>query len=135
MKAFVTALALSALATLPLACNKSPEGGTPGTDNAFKLTGGTIPNAIKQGDSESVKVTVSREKNFHQSVKLEAKSPDAINASIDRTLVKDGESPDVNVKIHPKEEAAPGDYKVTVHATPDSGSPTTLELTVKVVKK
>ena len=135
MKAFFTAAALAVLATLPLACNKSPEGGVPGTDDSFKLGGGTIPNAIKQGDSESVKVSVERGKNFHRSVRLETKAPDSVSASLDRNLVKDGESPDVNVRLHPKEGAAPGDYKVQVMATPDNGAATTLELTVKVVKK
>ena len=135
MKKIFTTIALAAFALAPLACNKSPEGGTPGTDDSFKLSGGTLPNAIKQGDTESVKVSVDRSKNFHKSIRLEAKSPDKIHATIDRNLVKDGESSDVNVKIHPADDAAPGDYKVMVNATTDNGSPTSLELTVKVMKK
>ena len=126
---------LASFALTPMACNKSPEGGTPGTDQSFKLAGGTIPNAIKQGDSESVKVTVERGKAFHQPVRLEAKGSENVSASVDRNLVKDGESPDVNVRIHPTENAAPGDYKVLVIGTTDHGTPTNLELTVKVVKK
>ena len=135
MKTMFAAAALAVFALGPVACNKSPEGGTPGTDDSFKLVGGTIPNAIKTGDSESIKVSVERGKNFHKSVRLEAKSPDKIHASLDRNLVKDGESPDVNVKVHPAEEAAAGDYKVIVTGTTDNGSPTNLELTVKVIKK
>jgi uncharacterized membrane protein len=118
-----------------IGCNKSPEGGTPGTENSFKLAGSTIPSAIKQGDSESTKVTVERGKDFHQSVRLEAKAPDKVHATLDRNLVKDGESPDVNVRIHPNEDAAPGDYKVLVSASTDNGKSTNLELTVKVTKK
>ncbi len=135
MKTMFAAAALAVFALGPVACNKSPEGGTPGTDDSFKLVGGTIPNAIKTGDSESIKVSVERGKNFHKSVRLEVKSPDKIHASLDRNLVKDGESPDVNVKVHPTEEAVAGDYKVIVTGTTDNGSPTNLELTVKVIKK
>ena len=135
MKKLFAAVVCGAFALAPIACNKSPEGGNPGTDDSFKLAGGTIPNAIKQGDSESLKVSVERGNSFHKSVRLEAKAPEKIHVSVDRNLVKDGESPDVNVKIHPAEDAAPGDYTVTVTGTTDNGSPTNLELTVKVVKK
>lgn len=136
MQKLFAAAFCATFALAPIACNKSPEGGTPGTDDSFKLAGGTpIPNAIKQGDTESVKVSVERGKNFHKSVRLEAKGPEKIHVSLDRNLVKDGESPDVNVKVHPADDAAAGDYKVTVTGTTDNGSPTNLELTVKVTKK
>ena len=135
MQKLFAAAFCATFALAPIACNKSPEGGSPGTDDSFKLAGGTIPSAIKQGDTESVKVSVERGKNFHKSVRLEAKAPDKIHVSLDRNLVKDGESPDVNLKVHPADEAAAGDYKVTVTGTTDNGSPTNLELTVKVIKK
>jgi uncharacterized membrane protein len=135
MKPFLTAFAISAIALFPLGCNRSPEGGTPGTDNSFRLKGGTIPTSIKQGDSESVKVSIDRDRNFQQAVRLEAKAPAQVTASIDRNLVKAGESPDVNVQIKPKEDAAPGEYTVTVTGTPDSGSPTNLELKVTVTQR
>ena len=135
MQKLFAAAFCACLALFPIACNKSPEGGSPGTDDSFRLAGGTIPNAIKQGDSESIKFSVERGKNFHKSVRLEAKAPDKIHVSLDRDLVKDGESPDVNVKVHPAEEAPAGDYKVTITGTTDNGSPTNLQLTVKVIKK
>jgi len=138
---FLVATVLATLALVPAACNTSPPGGATGTgtntgsDNEFKIVGGTIPNSIKQGDTESIKVSLVRGKNFHQTVKLSAKAPDKITADIDRTTVKDGESADVNVKVHPAADVAPGDYKIMVTGTPDTGSATTLELTVKVAQK
>jgi hypothetical protein len=138
MKSLFTACALGVLALIPVACDKSPQGGTPGTDDSFKLVKdgvAGVPNTIKPGDAETVKISLQRGKNFHHSVRLETKSPDAVSATLDRNLVKDGESADVNVRLRPKENAAPGDYKVLVTATPDNGSPTTLELSVKVVSK
>jgi uncharacterized membrane protein len=115
-------------------CNTSP-GGIPGTDDSFKLEGGKTPISIKQGDSQSVKITVDRGKNFHKSVRLSAEPAEKITASFDRDLVKDGEPQDVNVKIHPAEDAPPGDYTVTLTGSSDTGSPARLRLAVKVVKK
>jgi uncharacterized membrane protein len=139
MKTSITlaALALAALTALAtLGCgNKSPEGGSPGTDNSFKIAGAETRPSIKQGDTESIKVSVERGRDFHNSVRLEAKAPDKIQASVDRNLIKDGESPEVHVKIHPQDDAPPGDYKVLVTASSDHGTPTNLELNVKVMKR
>ncbi|HXD88038.1 MAG TPA: hypothetical protein VN641_16240 [Urbifossiella sp.] len=134
-KLFTTAV-LASFALLPLGCkDESPRGGQPGTDDTFKLVADSSPNSIKPGDTESVKVTVQRGKDFHKNVRLEAKGPDKVRVTLDRDLVKDGESPDVQVKIHPDGDAAPADYKFTITGTPDNGSPTNLEMTVKVIKK
>lgn len=129
------AAAAAAIALLPAACNKSPEGGTPGTANSFQLDLPVIPNAIKQGDTETVKIKVDRGKDFKGAVKLSAKAPDKISVDFDRSTVKDGESQEVNLSIKPASDAPAGDHKVTITGTPDSGSATSKELTVKVVAK
>jgi len=128
---------LTALAVLALfGCdNKSPDGGSPGTDNSFKIAGAEIHPSIKQGDTESIKISVERGRDFHNSVRLEAKAPDKIQASVDRNLIKDGDSPEVRVKIHPQEDAPLGDYKVRVTGSSDHGTPTDLEINVKVIKR
>lgn len=125
----------AAIALLPAACNKSPEGGTPGTSNAFELSLPVIPNAIKQGDTETVKIKVDRKKDFKGAVKLSAKAPDKISVDFDRSTVKDGESQEVNLSIKPAADAPAGDHKVTITGTPDTGSATSKDLTVKVVAK
>jgi len=120
---------------IPTGCTTSPAGSIPGTDQSFKLEGGTTPISVKQGDSQSVKITVDRGKNFHKSVRLSAEPNEKIRATCDRDLVKDGEPQDVNVKIHPAEDAPPGDYTVTLTGSSDSGAPARLNLAVKVLKK
>ena len=136
MKRLMIASALAVLAFGPIACNKSEPGGpNPSGADSFKLEGGTIPSSIKQGDTESIKVSVDRSKGFHHTVKLNVNAPDKLKAELDRTTVKDGEPPDVNVRVTPSADAPPGDYKLTVNATPDTGVANHLELTVKVAKK
>jgi len=135
VKRLSASIVFGAIAVAPLACSRSPEGGTPGTANSFVLVAGSVPSAIKQGDAQSVKVTVERGKDFHKSVRLQAKGPEKIHATLDRNLVKEDGPPDVNVRIHPNEDAAPGDYKVTVTASTDDGDPTNLELAVRVIQK
>jgi uncharacterized membrane protein len=136
MRKLIIASVLAAFALVPVACNKSEMGGpNPGGDDSFKLTGGTLPTTIKQGDTESIKVTVDRSKGFHHTVKLDVKATDKIKAELDRTSVKDGESPDLYVKVTPAKDAPPGEYKVTVNGVPDTGVANHLELTVKVSQK
>ena len=40
-------------------CNKSPEGGAPGTSDTFKVVGPTMTTDIKQDNKESVKISES----------------------------------------------------------------------------
>ena len=108
MKKMIVASALAVFAFGPIACNKSESGGpNPGGDDSFNLKGGTISSSIKQGDTESIKVSVDRKKNFHHTVKLDVKAPEKIKAEIDRTTVKDGESPGVTVPCHKRAREGP----------------------------
>jgi uncharacterized membrane protein len=136
MKKLLAVTAAAVLALSPVACsNQSPEGGAPGTNNSFKLTGPTIKPSIKQGDTETVKISISRDKDFRQAVKLDVKAPDKITADLDRTTVKDGESTDLNLKVHPAADAPPGDHTITITGKPENGQPTTLQVTVNVTQK
>jgi uncharacterized membrane protein len=141
MKRVAIVLSLVWFGSSLVGCSKNSDGGTPrqggtpGTDNSFHLSGGTVASPIKRGDSAAIKVTVERGNSFHNSVRIETKGPEKILATVDRNLVKEGESPDVMVRIRPDDDAPPGDYKVLVTATTDNGGPAHLELSVKVVKK
>lgn len=138
-KKLFTAAVAAALALAPVACNKSEPGG-PGApaggnkDDTFQLVLPTIPNAIKQGDTESVKVGIDRGKAFKQTVKLDAKAPDKISVEFDRTSVKDGESQEVTLKIKPAADAPDGTHKITISGTPEQGPAASKELSVIVRK-
>ena len=131
-------LVLAATAVLAvtggIGCNKSPEGGVTGTSNSFKVTAPTLPLMLKQGDKQTVTVTLDRESGFQQTVKLDAQAPKGLKADFDMKSVKASDAKDVSLSITADKDAALGDHVVKVTATPDSGSATTVDIKVTVTK-
>ena len=136
-KAFVGAfVALVALA-LFAGCNKKSEvGGGAGTDT-FKLVVPTTSTDVKQGELQTVKVSLERGAGFKEAVKLQAKAPDksGITVDPDSTTVKPGDKPEVQLKITAAKDAPLGDGKILVKATPDKGEAVEMELKYSVVAK
>ena len=115
-----------------IGCNKSPEGGVTGTKNSFKVTAPTLPLMLKQGDKQTVTVTLDRESGFQQTVKLDAQAPKGLKADFDMKSVKASDAKDVSLSITADKDAALGDHVVKVTATPDTGSATTVDIKVTV---
>lgn len=115
-------------------CNKSPEGGVAGTSNSFKVSAPTLPTTIKQGDKQTVSVSVDRDSGFQQAVKLDAQAPNGLKAEFDRKTVKGGDPKDVALSITADKDAALGDHVVKVTATPETGSATTVDVKVTVTQ-
>lgn len=142
MKGVSAGVILVGFALAPAACdNRGPAngagatgGGGAGVVDTVRLTSESVP-PIKQGDAHSVKVTVERGKGVHGPIRLEVRGEEKVLASVDRPVLKDGDSAAVNVRIRPADDAPEGEHKVALTATPGTGPPTTLELKVKVVKK
>ena len=65
-------IALTATALLLLAGCGSPEGGGPGENETFRLKSPLFSTTIKQGDRQTVTVTVDREEQFKEDVTLTA---------------------------------------------------------------
>lgn len=136
MRNWLSIAAVAAIAVV--GCNKSPEGGTPGTDSSFKITAPTIPSAIKQGDKETANLSISRGKDFKKDVHLAVKVPEnsKIKATLNKEKVTASEGTDFNVTLDVDKDAPLGDQKVTVTGTPDGGgAPTSVDFTVKVTAK
>ena len=127
-------LSIAAVAAIAVVgCNKSPEGGTPGTDSTFKISAPTIPEGIKQGNKETVKLSLDRSQNFKKDVKLSVKGPDQLNAKLNKDVIKASEPTDFNITFDVAKDAPLGNHEVTVTGTPDGGgSPTSVNFTVKV---
>jgi len=126
-------LSLAALvAALAVGCNKSPEGGAPGTPSSFTLTGPTTSTTIKQDNSESVKVTLNRGKDFKQNVKLAVAGPsDKVKAELSKNSVSAADPGEVVLKISVAKDAPLGEQVLKVTGTPEGGTPT--EVPVKIV--
>jgi uncharacterized membrane protein len=129
-----TWLSLAAVAGLMVVgCNKSPEGGTPGTSATFKISAPTIPTSIKQGDKETLKFSLDRGKDFKHDVKLSVKHPDKIKAELNKTEIKASEGTDFNVTVDVAKDAPLGDAVITVTGTPEGGgTPTSVDVKVHV---
>ena len=126
--AIVMTLALTAV----LGC-MSPRGGGLADDTGFKIAVPTFTTDVKQGDRQTISVTLHREKFFKENVRLQTSASKGITVTPTDILVKASESPDVQLRIAAAKNAALGAYRVSVNAMPKTGTPTSTTFTVTVV--
>lgn len=130
-----TFLALAALAAFSLAgCNRSPEGGAPGTSDSFTIGAPTMATKIKQDNKQSVELTLNRSSNFKQTVHLTVKAPEKIKAELSKSTIAPGDPGKFELTIAPAKDAGLGDHEITVTGTPDSGNATSVQVKVTVEK-
>lgn len=117
-------------------CNKSEEGGRTGTDT-FNVAGPAIGTDIKQGELQTVQISVKRNAGFKQDVKLAFKAPTGSGLDVDpgSITVKAGDKGDVQVKITAAKDAPLGAQTILVEGTPDKGDPAKTEFKVTVSAK
>jgi uncharacterized membrane protein len=111
----------------------SPPGGGVASGEEFKIVTPMFGATIKQGDAQTVTVTVHRGEYFKRDVTLEIKASQGISVDPTQILVKVSEAPDVSLRITVPSDAAIGKYKIFVKGTPARGQATSTEFTVKVV--
>jgi uncharacterized membrane protein len=125
----VTTLALTAA----VGCSLSSRGGGMAQDAGFKIAGPLFDTEVKQGDRQTVTVSLHRGESFKQDVRLQIKAAEGISVEPTDVLVKGSDAPDVQLQIAAPGDAAIGEYRVYVKGIPVTGQPTTLEFKVKVV--
>jgi len=91
----------------------------------------TLPTTIKQGNSETVKLTLDRGKDFKEGVKLKIETPDKVKAEYKETIAA-SDPPEITVKLDVDKAAAVGEHTIKVTATPDKGKATSGEFKIKV---
>ena len=131
-----TLLSLAALAALTITgCQQSSEGGTPGTKANFKIEGPVTGETVKQGEQDTIKLSLNRGSDFKKDVKLKAETPDKIKAELNKPMVKASEETDFTMTVTVDKDAPIGDHIVKVTGTPEGGgSPTHLDVKIKVDK-
>ena len=102
-------------------------------DEGFKIAVPTFETVVKQGELQTVSVSIQRGESFKRDVRLEIKASKGIGVTPSNVLVKAGDKPDVQLRITAAKDAALGEYRVYVTGTPDTGQPTSAEFKVKVV--
>lgn len=130
-------LPLAVLAFSTIGCNKSPEGGTAGTNSSFTLAAPTVPTVVKQDNKESVKLSLNRGSEFKKDVKLSVAPVDKLKLELNKDVIKasDASPADFTVTVTPAKDAPVSDYKVKVTGTPEGGgTPTAVEFTLKVTE-
>jgi len=111
----------------------SPRGGSMSSDEGFRITAPTFTTDVKQGDRQTVTVSLVRDKYFKQEVTLRATATSGISVDPSKVVVEANELPDVQFQIKADKDAALGEYLVRVVATPETGNATALDFKVKVV--
>ena len=129
----ILTVALVAAAVL-VGCKKSETGGMSGNDT-FKVVVPAIATDVKQGEVQTVRVSVERGTEFKYGVKLEVKAPTGLKVDPDNTTVKPGDKGDVQLTITAAKDAPLGDQKIMVKGTPDKGDPAEVEFKVTVSAK
>jgi hypothetical protein len=126
----------AAAAVMAVGCNKSPEGGTtPGSPDGFKIVAPTMSTSIKQGNKETVKLSIDRKDGFKRDVKLKVDAPDKIAATLNRTEIKASEPTEFTLDVAPAKDAPLGDHVIKVTGTPEGGgNPTSVDVKINVDK-
>lgn len=126
------AIVMSLGLMMVLGCESSRGGGI-SRDEGFKITTPALVTTIKQGQAESVNISLNRGETFKRDVTLEIRSSKGINVEPTQVVVKGNDKPDVQLRVSVPKDADLGTYKVFVKGTPDSGEAASTELMVKVV--
>ena len=131
-----TAMAMTIVATLAwvavVGC-MSPRGGGLSEDEGFKISVPTFTTDVKQGDRQTISVTLQREKFFKQNVRLQIIGAKGISVTPTDVLVKASDTPEVQLQIAVPKDAALGEYRVFVKGTPETGLRASIVIKVKVV--
>jgi uncharacterized membrane protein len=97
------------------------QGGTVPKGQGFTITVPTFTTTIKQGELQTVTVSVNRDDYFKQDVRMEIKTPAGLSIDPTSVQVRAGDKPDIQLRISANKDAAIGDYRVDVKGTPESG--------------
>jgi uncharacterized membrane protein len=133
MKTAITIVMTLVLATISGCYSSSEKGGSVLKDEGFKIAAPTFGTEIKQGETQSVTISLERGAYFKQDVKFLIKTTKGISVEPTDVIVKASDKPDVQLRITAPKNAALGVYSISVKGTPKTGSSTSTEFSVKVV--
>ena len=129
MKMAITIMLTLALASL-IGCRR---GESPVKAVGFTIAVPTSNTEVKQGELQTVVVSLQRDSLFKKDVKLQVKAPKGISVEPTSVTIKASDKPDVQLQIAAPKDAAIGEYSVVVTGTPETGVPTSVGFTVKVI--
>ena len=129
----LAALTVGLFALASAACNRSPEGGTPGSDNSFRISAPSGATNLKPGEEKTLTLSVNRDSAFTQAVTLKADSQSPkIDARVDKTKMEAADK-SVTLTVKAAADAPKGEHIIKVTGTPQTGAPTSVDVKVEVV--
>jgi hypothetical protein len=107
------------------------------SEDKFDLTGPLTATNVMQGESNTISLTLRPSRDFKQTVKLEAKPlEDGIKSELqDQSVKLNGENREIKLTVSADKNAAAGKRQLRVTATPESGGPKYLDVSINVKKK
>jgi uncharacterized membrane protein len=133
MKTVITIVMTLALATLYGCQSSSEQGGSVVKGEGFKIAVPTLDVKLQQGEVQNVTVSLERGEYFKQDVKLQIKASKGISVEPTSVIIKASDKPDAQLRITAAQNAAIGEYSVSVRGIPKTGESTSTAFTVKVV--
>lgn len=111
---------------------QSSRGGGVSAGEGFKFN--TPPTmTLKQGEVQSVELTVVREERFKRDVTVDIRATRGLEVTPTRVLLTAAGVPTVNMRIAASRNAAIGEHRVFIEGTPATGEATSTEFVVQVV--
>jgi len=108
---------------------------TVGKKDTFSLSVPFWTTALKQGETKSVTISISRDKKFDQDVTLKLDSlPKGVTATPAAAVIKNGES-EVSFSLKADADAALGDFSVTITGHPTKGADASHVFKFSIAKK
>ena len=118
-----------------MGCTKSSDkGGVAGSDT-FTLKVPSMSTSVKQGEVQTVRLTLDRGVDFKERVKLETKAPPGLSVDPSSATIEPGDKGDVQLKVTAATDAPLGECKILVKGTPDKGGPTDTEIKITISAK
>jgi uncharacterized membrane protein len=132
MKNVITIVLTLTLVAISGCQSSSSRGGSVRKGEGFKIAVPILSTEIKQGQAQNVVVSLERGDYFKQDVTLQIKTTTGISVDPTSVIIKASDKPDVQLKIAAAQNAALGEYRVTVMGLPKTGESTSAEFNVKV---
>jgi uncharacterized membrane protein len=133
MKTAISIVMTLVLATVFGCSSSSEKGGSVVKGEGFKIAVPTLDTKLKQGEVQSVTVSLERGDYFKQDVKLQIEAAKGISVEPTSVVIKASDTPDTQLRIAAAQNAALGEYRVSVKGIPKTGESTSTSFTVKVV--
>ena len=118
-----------------LGCSGTSSTGGDAAGKSFKLTGPATATTIKQGTTQTVELSLSRDKEFKEDITVKVETPPkGLSASVKQATIKASEDIKPQIEVKADKDAAIGEHTIKITATPAKGTNATTEFKVKVEK-